>query len=652
MTSAVSSTRSEPMPGAKAKAVHRRYPIGAEVHGDGVHFRVWAPQSTQVAVVLADATSMENPTRHDLSAEENGYFSGLIAGARAGQHYRFALNRGEFPDPVSRFQPEGPHGPSRIVDPSTFSWTDNEWRGVRREGQIIYEFHIGTFTKDGTWASAIERLPHLKDLGVTLLEVMPLADFPGKFGWGYDGVNMFAPTRLYGGPDDFRRFVDRAHALGLGVILDVVYNHFGPDGNYLREFSKDYFSTKYENEWGDPINFDGENSQPVREFFASNAAYWIDEFHLDGLRLDATQQIFDASDDYVVAEIARSARRAAGKRSIFLVAENEPQDARLARKKENGGHGLDALWNDDFHHSAMVALTGQREAYYTDYLGNPQEFVSAAKWGFLFQGQRYHWQKQRRGSPALDLHPSQFVNCIQNHDQVANSFSARRVHELATPAQLRAMTALLLLNPATPMLFQGQEFASSSRFQFFADHHPELARLVAEGRRTFISQFPSAAAALKSGAIEHPEREETFVQSKLDWLECERNRSALQLHTDLIRIRRKDPVIGKVERTTMDGAVLSDHALALRYFSQEHGDRLLVFNLGTQLEYSPAPEPLLAPPDGCGWELHWSSEEPAYGGSGMPERNWTEDPWMLLPHTAILLIAKPYEDGNQPRSKN
>jgi maltooligosyltrehalose trehalohydrolase len=651
MTFAVSSTHSESI-AAHRKLSHRRFPVGAEVQNGGVHFRVWAPRSSKVDVVLADEVSMSEAMHHPLASEENGYFSGLIPEARTGQHYRLALDRGEFPDPVSRFQPEGPHGPSRIVDSSTFAWTDAAWRGVRREGQIIYEFHIGTFTKEGTWTSATEKLSHLKELGVTLLEVMPVSDFPGKFGWGYDGVNMFAPTRLYGEPDDFRRFVDCAHSLGLGVILDVVYNHFGPDGNYLREFSEDYFSTRYENEWGDPINFDGKNSGPVREFFATNAAYWIDEFHLDGLRFDATQQIFDDSKEYIVAEIARSARKAAGKRIIFLVAENEPQDSRLARIKENEGHGLDALWNDDFHHSAMVALTGQREAYYTDYCGKPQEFVSAAKWGFLFQGQRYHWQKQRRGTSALDLEPSQFVNCIQNHDQVANSLSSRRIHELANPAQLRAMTALLLLNPATPMLFQGQEFASSSPFYFFADHHPELARLVGEGRRTFLSQFPSAAAALKSVSLENPEREETFVRSKLDWSECARNHSLVQLHADLIRIRREDPVISKVSRASMDGAVLSDGAFLLRYFSKKHGDRLLVFNFGTQLENAPAPEPLLAPPGGSEWELCWSSENPRYGGPGMPLRNWSEDPWMLLSHSAVLLIAKPYADGNEPRSKD
>ena len=295
--------------------------------------------------------------------------------------------------------------------------------------------HIGTFTQEGTWAAA-SAVARVAAAGITLLEIMPVADFPGRFGWGYDGVNLFAPTRLYGQPDDLRRFVDAAHAVQLGVILDVVYNHLGPDGNYLGSFSDLYFSDRYENEWGEAINFDGPGAGPVREFFLANAGYWIDEFHLDGLRLDATQQIFDASSPHILAEIGQRARSAAGKRQVFLVSENEPQETRLVRPLEDGGYGLDALWNDDFHHSAIVALTGRNEAYYSDHLGKPQEFVSAVKWGFLFQGQRYAWQK-RRGHPALDLAGSNFVNFLENHDQVANSCDGKRVRFQTSPGRWR-----------------------------------------------------------------------------------------------------------------------------------------------------------------------------------------------------------------------
>ncbi len=365
----------------------RRLPVGAEVQPDGsVHFRVWAPKRRKVEVVLENAG--QPGAAEALAAEGNGYFSGRVASARPGTIYRFRLDGDSYlyPDPVSRFQPEGVHGPSQVIDPSDFPWTDASWRGVPREGQVIYEMHIGTFTPEGTWAAGMGELAELAALGVTVLEVMPVAEFPGRFGWGYDGVNLFAPTRLYGTPNDLRRFVDRAHAEGLGVILDVVYNHVGPDGNYLKQFAEDYFTDRYANEWGEAINFDGENAGPVREFFLANAAYWIDEFHIDGLRLDATQQIFDSSSEHILAAIARGVRAAAKGRSTFLVAENEPQLGKLVRPIERGGYGLDALWNDDFHHSAIVALSGHNEAYYTDYLGAPQEFLSASQVGFSLSG--------------------------------------------------------------------------------------------------------------------------------------------------------------------------------------------------------------------------------------------------------------------------
>jgi len=478
----------------------------------GVHFRVWAPRCSSVAVQLSDSPDLAGPAVVPLSPEPEGYFSGLVEHAHAGLLYRFVLDHGSFPDPASRFQPQGPHAPSQIIDPDTFQWSDDLWKGVRREGQIIYEMHIGTFTNGGNWMSAIDELPRLAELGITVLELMPVADFAGEFGWGYDGVNLFAPTRLYGGPDDFRRFIDRAHQLGLGVILDVVYNHFGPSGNYLRQFSTAYFSDRYTNEWGDPINFDGAGSGPVREFFLANVAYWISEFHIDGLRLDATQQIFDASPSHIVGEMVDIARQTAGHRDVYVLAENEPQEAKIIRSPVCGGFDADAMWNDDFHHSAMVALTGRNEAYYTDYKGTPQEFVSSAKHGFLYQGQWYLWQKKVRGTPSLDLPPSQFITFLQNHDQVANSLRGQRLHQLTSPGRSRALTALLLLGPNTPMLFQGQEFAASAPFLYFADHEPELAAKVVEGRRKFLSQFRSMASVEMDPFIADPSDQNTFLR--------------------------------------------------------------------------------------------------------------------------------------------
>ena len=605
----------------------------------GVHFRVWAPASHRVAVIVGEKDDLMNATEIQLRSENGGYWSGFGDEGRAGMHYRFRLDSGTFPDVASRFQPCGPHGASEIIDPSSFAWSDDDWRGVERHGQVIYEMHIGTFTREGTWSAAAARLPYLAELGVTLLEVMPVADFPGRFGWGYDGVNFFAPTHLYGEPDDFRRFIARAHALGLGVILDVVYNHVGPDGNYMRAFAPGYFSERYKTEWGEALNFDADSSGPVREFFIANAGYWIEEFHLDGLRLDATQMIFDASGKHLITAIAARVREVAGKRGTFIVGENEPQDARLIRSAERGGYGIDALWNDDFHHSAMVALTGRDEAYYTDYRGNPQEFISAAKWGFLYQGQRYKWQKNRRGTPTLDFESWNFVNFLQNHDQVANSLAGRRMHTVASAGRLRALTAMLLLGPNTPMLFQGQEFAASTPFLYFADHKPELAKLVAAGRAEFLRQFPSIASEDAAALIPSPEREDTFQRCKLDFADCERHAEVLSLHRDLIRLRKEDPLLGKASRGTFDGSVIGASAFLLRFFERALDDRLLIVNLGPHVHLDPAPEPLLAPPAGCKWELAWSSEDPRYGGGGTPAVD-SEDNWHLPAEAAVLLISR------------
>ena len=414
----------------------RRFPQGAEVQADGgVHFRVWAPTHRSVSVVLGSAADAGQAL--SLQRDSEGYFSGLIAEAQPGSLYRFQLD--DEPelavDPASRFQPDGPHGPSQVIDPAPFPWHDADWKGVSLADAIIYEMHIGTFTSRGTWAAAEEQLRELAELGITVIEVMPLADFVGQFGWGYDGVNLFAPTRLYGVPDDVRRFVDTAHRLGMAVILDVVYNHLGPDGNPLERFSREYFTDRYKTDWGAAINFDGPNSSPVRDYFRANAAYWIREFHFDGLRLDATQNIYDESETHIVAEIGAAVRDAGAGKATLLIAENEPQETRLVRPAAAGGYGLDALWNDDLHHTVLVALTGRTEAYYSDYRGTPQEFVSALKWGYLYQGQWYRWLQTRRGTPAFDLDTSRFVVFLENHDQVANSARGLGCQALSSPGR-------------------------------------------------------------------------------------------------------------------------------------------------------------------------------------------------------------------------
>jgi len=617
----------------------RRFPVGAEVMPDGrTDVRVWAPARKQVAV--AHGPALRARARLQPEAGAPGYFSGRVDGLAAGGRYAFMLDdeARPLPDPASRFQPEGPHGPSEVVDATAFRWSDGDWSGVRARGQVIYELHVGTFTPEGTYAAAAERLERLADVGVTLVELLPLAEFAGRFGWGYDGVDLWAPSHLYGGPDDLRRFIDRAHACKLGVILDVVYNHFGPDGNYLAAFSPGYFTDRYENAWGAAINFDGADAAPVRELCVENAAYWVSEFHFDGLRLDATQDICDASREHVIAAIARRAREAAGARAVYLVAENEPQDARLVRPATEQGYGLDAMWNDDFHHTAAVALTGRNEAYYSDYLGTAQELASAVRWGFLYQGQRYAWQKKGRGAPALDLPAERFVTYLENHDQVANTAHGARLATGVDPGRLRAMTALLLLGPSTPMLFQGQEWGSTRPFVYFADHVAKLAARVTAGRLDFLAQFPSLASEAIRAQVPAPGAAETFAACKLDWSERERHAPTVALHRDLLRLRRDDPAFAAGRRDLMHAAVLAEQALALRFFSPQ-GDRLLIVNLGRDLNFASVAEPLLAPPLGQRWGTAWSSEDPRYGGAGTAPVD-TDDGLRLPGHAAIVLAAQ------------
>jgi maltooligosyltrehalose trehalohydrolase len=640
---------------------HAHLPIGAQPlpEGTGVSFRVWAPGHRSVDVAIEHPTGTQH---HALDPDDGGYFSGIVPGLAAGARYRYRLDGGKaFPDPASRFQPEGPHGPSEVVDPTRFAWTDATWQGLPLQGQVLYELHVGSFTHEGTWAAALRELPALAELGVTAIELMPVAEFPGRFGWGYDGVCWFAPSHLYGTPDDLRRFVDRAHALGLGVLLDVVYNHFGPDGCYLREFTPAYFSSSRSSEWGDTPNFDGPDATGVRHLVLANAEHWVREYHLDGLRLDATQSIFDDSSPHILEELGQRVREAAAPRGVLIVNENEPQDARLVRPRDQGGLGLDMLWNDDWHHSAIVAATGDDDAYYTDHRGTAQEFVSAAKYGFLYQGQWYRWQAQRRGSPALDLAPLCLVHFLENHDQVANSGRGERLHQQCSPARWRALTALLLLGPQTPMLFQGQEFACSAPFLFFADHHAALAQQVLAGRREFTAQFAHLAATDVAHMLAAPHDPASFQRCKLDHGERTRgaHAQAWQLHRDLLALRRDDACLRGVQaERRVDGAVLSPDAFVLRFFGEHGDDRLLVVNLGRSLHLDPAPEPLLAPPGHGRWQVRWSSQDPRYGGIGTlaPDAAEAErsvpgravprpfDNWRLQADTALLLAPAPRPD--------
>src|SRR6266480_148125 len=616
----------------------RRYPIGAEViDGNQTDFRVWAPKARELDVVVEDGANSK--TRfHTLTTEADGYFSGTID-IGVGTHYRLRVDADEncYPDPASRFQPDGPHGASRIVDPTKFQWNDAEWPGLMLKGQILYEMHIGTFTQEGTWRAGAEQLTELARVGITVIEMMPVAEFPGRFGWGYDGVDLFAPSHLYGTPDDLRAFVDRAHSLGLGVILDVVYNHFGPDGNYLGAFSDDYLTRGNENEWGDSINFDDRNSGPVREFFVTNGCYWVEEFRFDGFRFDALHAIRDRSSEYIIGEVGRAARKAAGERSIILIAENDRQEARMVRPRSEGGDDLDGMWNDDFHHSAVVALTGRKQAYFCDYRGTPQEFISAAKYGFLYQGQALSWRKALRGSSAFDIPPEAFVCFIENHDQIANTGPGERVRFQTSAARYRAMTALLLLGPWTPLLFQGEEFGASSPFMFFADIGDASVRdAIRKGRAEWLARFLSLSEQQAWQTLPAPDDAQVFARCKLDFSERQRNRQLYDLHVDLLRLRRQDPRFRQQIPGGIDGAVLGTTSFVLRYFSKADDDRLLLINFGERQMLHPASEPLLAPPLGYTWETLWTSESSRYGGAGSPITA-TPAQWILPGEATVAL---------------
>jgi maltooligosyltrehalose trehalohydrolase len=607
--------------------------LGAILGPQGTVFTVWAPSHREIALVIDG--------RPDLAMQplDDGYFVATVPDVGHGQQYWLRLPQGLRPDPVSRFQPDGPFGPSMIVDPGSYQWHSRDWGGAQpRHRQILYELHVGTFTVGGTWASARERLPHLASLGVTTLEVMPIAEFDGRFGWGYDGVFLFAPFHHYGTPDDVRGFVDAAHALGLAVILDVVYNHLGPSGNVVGEFSTFYFA-EHETEWGQGFNLDGPCSGPVRHFMRENVRHWLEEYRFDGLRFDATHALVDRSSTHIIHELADHARACAASRRAYLTAESEPQDTSLVQLGEDDS-GVDSIWNEDWHHSAIVALTGRSEGYFADYQGTAHELAVMAQRNLLYQGQWYSWQKQPRGSDATRHPHSGFVCFLENHDQVANTGTGRRLHQTVDRGQWRALSTLLMLGPAAPLLFQGQEEAVEQPFTYFADHRPPLAELVHRGRLEFLSQFPSLSSPEIGERLPVPGDEASFNACRLDWRATQAGEEARHLYWDLIGLRRSDPVflaLGTPE-VTVDSSAPTPQIALIRY-SAGADIRLLVLNLGPLTTFS-MNDPLLAPAKNHKWELVFCSERPKYGGHGV-HPSFDDGCWRLQPHCAWLLRSAP-----------
>lgn len=519
-------------------------PFGAErTEGGGARFRLWAPGAGQVALRLPG-----HGTERAMAAQGGGWFAAELAQAAAGLRYAFRIDGGPVvPDPASRHNPDDVHGASALTDPLAFDWPDNGWRGRPWHEAVIYELHVGCFTPAGTFVAAIERLDDLVALGITAIELMPVADFPGRRGWGYDGVLPFAPESSYGTPDELKQLVAAAHARGLMVLLDVVYNHFGPDGNYLHAYAGAFFNREVATPWGAAIHFDGPQSRTVRDFFIHNALYWLEEFHLDGLRIDAVHAMHDRSQPHFVDELAQAVRLGPGRhRAVHLVLENHDNDAaRLVRDADGRPLLADAQWNDDLHHALHVLATGETDGYYADYAAAPLAlFGRALAEGFAYQGEASAYAGgARRGTPSAQLPPLAFVNALQTHDQVGNrAFGerlARLAHEAGRTPALQALTACVLLAPAPPMLFMGEEFAASTPFLFFCDFDGELAQAVTRGRRAEFGRFARFADAAQRAHIPDPNDVHSFQRCRLDWAERQRppHAQVLAFYTALLQCR-------------------------------------------------------------------------------------------------------------------
>jgi maltooligosyltrehalose trehalohydrolase len=580
---------------------------GATVTDRGVRFEVWAPHAERVVVEASEGSRfLEVP----LARLDDGVFEGLATGLKAGADYRFRLStKGRTlhrPDPVSRSQPYGVHGSSRVVDPTPFRWTDHAWRGPALPEQVIYELHVGAVTPRGTFDAVIELLGALRYLGVTALELMPVAEFPGDRNWGYDGVDLYAPESSYGGAEGLRRLVDAAHRKGLAVILDVVYSHLGPEGNYLGDFGP-YFTSRYRTPWGWAVNFDGPDSDQVRRFVVDNALHWISEYHLDGLRLDAVQAIFDTSPTHILEELTQGVHDLAANlgRRVIVIAESDQNDPRLVRSRHAGGFGLDAVWTDDFHHAVHAALTDEQRGYYMDFRG-VSPLAKSLRDRFVYDGAHSAFHQRRHGAPATDVPADRFIVFAQNHDQVGNRPRGDRLSTLVPMERLRLAAALVLLSPYVPMLFMGEEYGETNPFLYFVNHDdPNVVAAVREERRR---EF---AAMAWGGDIPDPQAVETFARSRL-MRERARRRDRRPLHAlyrRLIRLRQEERALipGAASYAVHGGGELTWVALELH--AEGASDLLAVFNLDAAqtIELPIEPRP---------WDLSLSTDARRWGGSG------------------------------------
>ncbi len=612
---------------------HREMPFGAECRKDGsVRFRLWAPAARQVEVELYGADGAALAVKLPLKRGEGGWFELITYAARAGTQYRYRIFRsrenrsgenctggnhsGEnpaagdrsnqdpsdqdagqlVPDPASRFQPHDVNGPSEVIDPNAFAWQDAAWRGRPWAEAVIYELHVGTFTPQGTFAAARERLDYLRELGVTAIELMPVADFPGRRNWGYDGVFTFAPDSSYGRPEELKELVQAAHRRGMMVFLDVVYNHFGPEGNYLNAYAPQFFTERHCTPWGNGINFDGAESRAVRDFFIHNALYWLEEYHFDGLRLDAVHAITDDSKPHLLTELADAVHRSIPEeRQVHLILENDLNQARYLRRGEHcRPQAYTAQWNDDIHHALHVLVTGEHDGYYIDYAERTVEHLGRCLTrGFAYQGETSKLREGRaRGESTAGVPLTAFVSFLQNHDQIGNRAFGERIASLAAARALRTATAITILAPSPPMLFMGEEYGAIAPFFFFCDFQGDLAAAVTNGRRNEFARFAAFSDPAVRERIPDPNADATFAASKLEWtaLEQPAHREWLELYRELLRLRREFivPRLAAACRLTSDYAIHSERALTACWQFADQVELRLAANLGPQVAQVPA----------------------------------------------------------------
>ncbi len=611
----------------------RYYSQGPEILNSGISFRTWAPQKKNVSLVILGP---DRKVRRELPLDKDaeGYWAGLAPGAEAGTLYQYRLDDQLFPDPASRFQPLGVHEPSEVVE-NRFSWTDNLWRPPALRDLIIYELHTGTFSPEGTFAGVARRLEHFQRLGANAIELMPVADFPGRWNWGYDGVYLFAPAHVYGHPDDLRRLVDDAHQAGLMVVLDLVYNHLGPDGNYLGAYSDYYFNEKHHTPWGRAFNLDNARAEPVRRFFVENALYWRSEFHIDAFRLDATQAILDDSPKHLIQEIAEQMQDLGG----LVICEDPRNERRILQKRSEGGYGCDAVWADDFHHVVRVQITSEDEGYLGYFKGTINELIRTLREGWLFTGQI---QKDGipRGTRGADLPPERFIHCISNHDQTGNRAFGERLNQLVSPAAYRAASSLLLLDPYTPMLFMGQEWAAATPFLYFTDHEPVLGRNISEGRRQEFAEFSEFRDPEMRKKIPDPQSESTFRKSCLEWSELTEPAHAkiALLYRNLISLRRED--LAARHRGSWSVAQVGANAVALRYKASP-ANLLIIAQLIPGRLVLEAADGILAPAPGYTWKTRLTSNDRAYGGEDPGAFDREKNQFLLNAPEVIAFTEQP-----------